>query len=123
VTDITSTHGEDVVFVNPDPDVLAAMIAERPYWSSVAITGGAYQGHDEDIPGTFTIKTVLLAATALDEPTVYAITKALIENNDALSAAHSLGPAWGGKAVVEGIEGVFPFHPGAEKYLKEAGLL
>jgi TRAP transporter TAXI family solute receptor len=123
VTDITSTHGEDVVFVNPDPDILGAMIADRPYWTPIAITGGAYQGHDEDIPGSFTLKTVLLAANALDEPTVYAITKALVENNDALSQAHSLVPAWGGPTVVEGIEGVFPFHPGAEKYLKEAGLL
>ena len=123
VTDITSTHGEDVVFVNPDPDVLASMLEERPYWTPIAITGGAYQGHAEDIPGSFTIKTVLLAASALDEATVYALTKALLENNDALSQAHSLGQAWGPDNAVGGIEGVFPFHPGAEKYLKEAGLL
>jgi TRAP transporter TAXI family solute receptor len=123
VTDITSTHGDDVVFVNPDPEVLASMIEERPYWTPIAITGGAYQGHDQDIPGSFTLKTVLLAANALDEATVYAITKALIENNDALSQAHSLGKAWGPANAVEGIKGVFPFHPGAEKYLKEAGLL
>lgn len=123
VTDITSTHGEDVVFVNPEPEILDEMMQDRPYWTPTAIAGGAYQGHDEDLEGSFTIKTVLLAANAVDEAAVYAITKALIENNADLTRAHSLGKAWGPESAVEGIKGVFPFHPGAERYLTEAGLL
>lgn len=123
VIDITSTEGEDVVFINPDPDVLAELMADRPYWSEVPIPGGVYPGHPDDIPGSFGAFTILIAHEDLDDATVYAITKALLENPDRLQNAHALGAEWTTETATRGIDGVIPFHPGAEAYLREAGLL
>lgn len=123
VTDITSTEGEDVVFVNPDPEVLDQLIAERPYWSEAPIPGGVYGGHPDDIPGTFGVFTILIAANDVSEDAVYAVTKAILENPEKMKNAHALGSAYVKENATRGIDGVIPFHPGAEAYLKEQGLL
>lgn len=123
VTDITSTEGENVVFLNPDPDILDELVEERPYWTRTAIPGGLYNGHPEDIPGSFGVITILIAKDDVSEDAVYAITKALLENNDALTQAHALGADWTPENATRGIKGVIPFHPGAEAYLEDEGLL
>jgi TRAP transporter TAXI family solute receptor len=123
VVDITSTEGEDVVFLNPDPEILDKLIEERPYWTKTAIPGGLYNGHPEDIPGSFGVITIMIASEELSEEAVYAITKALLENHDDLAAAHALGADWKKENATRGIKNVVPFHPGAEAYLKEQGLL
>lgn len=123
VTDITSTEGEDVVFINPDPEVLDQLIAERPYWTKAAIPGGVYNGHPDDIPGTFGVFTILIAADDVSEDAVYAVTKAILENPEKMKNAHALGSVWVTENATRGIKDVIPFHPGAEAYLKEQGLL
>lgn len=123
MTDITSTAGADAVFLMPDPKVLAKLMADRPYWVKAKITGGVYKGHDQDIPGSFALSTILIADKTLPDATAYAIVKALLENNAELTKAHALGKEWTTRQATEGIKGVIPFHPGAEKYLKEKGLL
>ncbi|MCF3933855.1 TAXI family TRAP transporter solute-binding subunit [Acuticoccus sp. M5D2P5] len=123
VTDITSTEGENVVFINPDPEVLDELIAERPYWARVAIPGGLYKGHAEDQPGSFGVITIMVANNDLSDEAAYAITKALLENHEDLADTHALGADWNKENAARGIEGVIPFHPGAEAYLKEQGLL
>jgi len=122
VTDITSTEGEDVVFLNPEPDVLDRLIAERPYWSKATIPAGLYPGHPQAIPGSFGFYTILIAKKELSDDTVYAITKAILENNDELTATHSLGAEWTSDKALLGLKDVIPLHPGAAKYLKEKGL-
>jgi len=123
VTDITSTEGEDVVFVNPEPEVLDELIADRPYWARTAIPADAYPGMEEDVPGSFGTFTILIAHEDLTDETVYAVTKALLENPDRLQNAHALGAEWTTETATRGIQDVIPFHPGAEAYLREAGLL
>lgn len=122
LTDITSTDGDNVVFINPDPAVLDKLIEKYPYWSRSEIPGGAYRGVDQTMEGTFGVSTILVAADSVDDATVYAITKTLIENQAELAAAHALGKEWTDKTATRGIKGVIPFHPGAEKYLTEKGL-
>jgi len=123
MTDITSSHGENSIFLMPDPKVFEKLNAERPYWVPAKIRGGAYKGHDKDIPGTFAVSTILIAEKSLPDETAYAIVKTLLENNAELTKAHNLGKEWSSEAATNGIKGVIPFHPGAEKYLKEKGLL
>ena len=121
VTDITSTG--DVVFLNPDPAVLEKLLKERPYWSRASIPAGAYKGVDKEIPGSFGISTILLAEKSVSDAVAYAIVKTLLENAEALSAANKLGSEWNKNVATRGVTGVVPFHPGAEAYLKEKGLL
>lgn len=123
ITDITSTDGANVVFINPDPSVLDRLLKDHPYWSRTVLPGGAYRGHDRDLPGSFGVATILVAGDRLDNSTTYAITKALLDNQRELSAAHALGREWTTQTATRGIKGVIPFHPGAEQFLKERGLL
>jgi uncharacterized protein len=123
VTDITSTRGDEVVFINPEPDVLEQLLEEHPYWSATDIPGGIYRGVDEPIPGSFGSFTILVAHESMDDATAYAVTKALLENSEALIQTHALGAEWVRENATRGIKDVIPFHPGAEAYLKEQGLL
>ncbi len=122
VIDLTSSEGENVVFLNPEPEVLDALLKERPYWAKTPIPGGIYKGHPNDIPNSFGVSTILLASKKLSNEAVYAITKAILENNEALSKMHALGKDWTKENATRGIKGVIEFHPGAEAYLKEQGL-
>lgn len=67
--------------------------------------------------------TVLIANASLDEETAYLITKALVENAEALKSSHA---AWSQfdptRAMLPENTGV-PLHPGAERYYREAGLM
>jgi uncharacterized protein len=123
MTDITSSAGANSVFINPDPKVLDKLRAERPYWVAAKIPGGAYKGHEKDIPGTFAVSTILICDQTLPDDAAYAIVKTILENNADLTKAHALGKEWGPEAATLGIKDVIPFHPGAERYLKEKGLL
>jgi TRAP transporter TAXI family solute receptor len=123
VTDITATHGSDVVFVNPDAAVLAKLSAEKPYFAKAAIPGGAYKGHDKPTPGSFKASAILTASADLSADTVYAIVKALLENPTELSSANALGKYWNKDDAVDPIKNLIPIHPGALKYYKEKGLM
>ncbi len=123
VIDITATNGADVTFLNPDPKVLDELIKKHPYWSKATIPGGAYNGHPDDIPGSFGINAILVAAESVSPEAVYAFTKAVLEHPDELSSANALGKYWNKEHAVQPLIGIVPFHPGAEQYYKEIGLL
>ncbi|WP_374442045.1 TAXI family TRAP transporter solute-binding subunit [Stella sp.] len=123
VTDITSRRGEEVVFLNPEKEILDKLIEKHPYWFPAVIPGGAYKGHPNDIPNSFGSATILVAHEKVSDEAAYATVKALIENHGKLVAANALAKEWSRENATRGIAGVMPFHPGAEKYLKEAGVL
>jgi len=123
VTDITSRRGEEVVFLNPEKPILDKLIEQHPYWFPATIPGGVYKGHPNDMPNSFGSATILVASEKVADEAAYAIVKALIENHGKLVAANALAKEWSKENATRGIAGVVPFHPGAEKYLKEAGIL
>ncbi len=123
VIDITSTNGEDVDFIMPDDKVLDGLIKKNPYWTKTAIPGGVYKGHPADIPGSFMIAAVMVAAASESPEAIYALTKAILEHPDELSSANALGKYWNRNNAVQPLVGIVPFHPGAEKYYREQGLL
>ena len=64
----------------------------------------------------------LYADASMDEKTVYNITKGIFTNVDTFKAAHRLlNKVVTAKSLAE--PGNVPYHPGALKYLKEAGLV
>lgn len=121
VTDVTSTS--DVVFLMPEKKVLDKLIEARPYWSRASIPPGVYKGFDKEQPGSFGVSTILLTMDTVTNEAAYAIVKALLENPDELAAANKLGKEWHKGVATRGVKGVVPFHPGAEAYLNEKGLM
>jgi TRAP transporter TAXI family solute receptor len=64
----------------------------------------------------------MLANESMDEETAYNVTKAIFEQIDAYKSVHPLlQQAVTPETLAEGSGA--PFHPGAERYLKEAGLM
>lgn len=123
IIDLTSSHGSDVVFIMPDRDKLEALLKEHPYWFESKIPAKTYKGQDQDLANSFGASTILVADEAVDAGAVYAITKTLLEQNQDLVAVHPIGKEWVAENATRGIQGVLPLHPGAERYLKEKGLI
>jgi uncharacterized protein len=122
ITDITATSGADVVFLTPDSATIGKLAAAKPFYARMTVPGGTYNGHPDDIE-TFGMPSALIAHEKVSEPTVYAITKALIEHHDELVAANALGRHWRKEGVIEAVTGMVPLHPGAEAYYREIGLI
>ena len=108
----------DIVLIPIDGAEASKLMTDYPFYSKYAIGSGDY-----DLPGveTVAILATLACTSDLAENTVYDITKALFDNQPALAAAHAKGELLSAQSAVLGVS--IPFHPGAEKYYKEVGVL
>ncbi len=122
IIDLTSTHGSDVVFLSPEGDKMAVLLKEHPYWFKTKIPAKTYKGQDQDIP-TFGHRTILVIDESVDAGAAYAITKTIRESYQELVAVHPAMKEWTPENATQGILNNIPFHPGAEKYLRETKLL
>ncbi|UOM35047.1 TAXI family TRAP transporter solute-binding subunit [Acuticoccus sp. I52.16.1] len=84
------------------------------------IPAGTYDGQDADVE-TAAVLNYLVTHDGVSDDLAYAMTKALFENLDDLVAAHAAAKAIKLEGAAEGMP--VPMHPGAERYLKEVGVL
>jgi len=118
VMDLASAR--DVVLVPVDDKTMTELRKQNPGYTRVTIKAGTYPKQDKDVPA-IGYTTHIVASCDLPEDTVYKMTKTM--------AAHIGDMA----AVVKPIEGLtvkdmatdigVPFHKGALKYYKEAGVM
>lgn len=120
VMSISTTH--DIRILSIDQGKLNAILAPRPFWKPWTIPPGIYRKVDYPV-NTFLVAHMLFADKNVPEEIIYNITKAILENTDKLAKIHKVAGSFNAKDVKMAIEGVVPFHPGAEKYLKEKGIL
>lgn len=97
-----------------------AICGKYGFYTKTVIPGGTYKGTDTDTEA-LAIKCTIVVNADLDKDTVYEMTKVLFENLDELGNAHAKGKEVTAKKAVGGIS--IPFHPGAEKYFKEIGVI
>ena len=109
-----------LVLIPVDGTEADSICKKYSFYTKTTIPAGTYKGTDVDTEA-LAIKATLAVSESLDEETVYQLTKALFENLDELSSAHAKGKEVSAKAAVTGIS--VPFHPGAMRYFKEAGVL
>jgi TRAP transporter TAXI family solute receptor len=101
-------------------EVVDNLIKAHPYYAAAVIPGGLYRGSDSDTP-TFGVKATLVTSAKVDESVVYQLVKAVFENLDNFRQLH---PAFEHLQAADMLKGnSAPFHPGAVKYYKEAGLM
>lgn len=84
------------------------------------IPGGSYSKVPEDVQ-SIALGAMLVTHDQLPEATGYALGKALVEHVDEVRNVHKAMNALNTKLMTS--QKVLPFHPGAEKAYKEAGLL
>ncbi len=97
------------------------LLKSSPWFSVHHIDAGTYK----DVPevDTLAVSAQLVTSAKVDTDTVYRITKALYSEpaQKALQAGHAKGKFITKENAVQGAG--IPFHPGAERFYKEAGLL
>lgn len=97
---------------------IAAAIAAEPTFAPYTLREGLYDGMAEPVL-TISTPNVLIVHADMDEELAYNITKAMYENVDELIAIH---PAANDTTVEFSVDSTpIPFHPGALRYLEEAG--
>lgn len=80
----------------------------------------AAQGIDEDVV-TFQIPTTLIVSSRTAADTIYKVTKAIVEGREAFTAVTGGMKGLSGPDMARSFGA--PYHPGAERYYREVGLL
>jgi TRAP transporter TAXI family solute receptor len=117
VTDIATSR--PVRFLPLGEKEADEVIKRHPYFFRGPLAKGVYPGLNEDVQ---TLHVPILLVCREDVPTdvVYAMTKALMDNNEELKQIHPEAASFGlenaGKSMV------VPIHPGAERYYREKGI-
>ncbi len=108
-----------VEFIDVPDELVAAVMAETPYWVPFTIPASTYHGQDKDVK-TYASWNIVTIREEIDEELVYKMTKALFDKRDDLIAVNSKMASM----VEENVKYILiPLHPGAERYYKEVGAI
>ena len=103
-----------------DEEVIAKVLREHPYLMRFGIPKNAYKGIDQECI-TVANTGQLYASPRLDPGIVYQMTKTMFDNMAEVQGSHGSMKDWN-KDFAVALK-VAKFHPGAERYFKEAGLI
>ncbi|MDF2521488.1 MAG: transporter solute receptor, family [Clostridia bacterium] len=107
-------------FVSMSDDMIKTLTTKYPFFTAFTIPAGTYKGQNAEVK-TVAAKATLVVGAEVPDEVVYNITKALFENQPELATAHAKGKELNIEEAVKGIS--VPFHPGAEKYYREKGII
>jgi len=117
ITEAASTC--DVQLVEVAGPAIDALVGENPYFRSVIIPGGMYDGTNDDT-ATFGVGATLVSSAAVPDEVVYTLVKSVFDN---LEDFRSLHPAFANlseeQMIADGLSA--PLHDGAVRYYKERG--
>lgn len=108
----------DVRLIGLDDADMARLTEQYAYYVPVTVPAGTYNGMAEDVTVP-AVGAVLICSEDLSEDLVYSLTSTLYE--DTVELSHAKKAEISAESAVKGIP--VPFHPGAEKYFKEKGLI
>ena len=117
ITELTTTN--DAYLVPIDGEIGEKVLASCPYYTSLAIPAGTYKGQDQDVT-TVTVKATMIISADASEEQAYAVTAAIFDNIDDITAEHAKGAELSLENATSGM--AVPFHAGAAKYFKEKGI-
>lgn len=115
-----ATTTQDITFVPLDPAVREQLIANYPFFRPAVIPAGTYAGLDSDYQGLDVGSMHVIVAESADEEWVYQVTRTFYEERAEVAERHPAGRAINPNNAVR--DTGTPFHPGAERYYREAGL-
>ena len=107
------------IVIVPVPAEVVAKIGD-PAYNSATIPAKSYEGQTDPVT-TVAIQNFLVTHQGVPADVVYAMTKSMFENLDAMVAAHAAAKAINKEIGPKAMP--LPLHPGAEKYYREAGLI
>ncbi|AEV36847.1 TRAP transporter solute receptor, TAXI family [Pseudovibrio sp. FO-BEG1] len=119
ITEATNTCDAEVL--NWNDDVTAKMIEEFPYYGVSVIPDGTYRGQEGERT-TWGLPATLVASADADEEVIYNMVKAVFDNFEDFKKQSTLYIGVTREGAVKNGRSV-PFHPGAERYFREVGLI
>ncbi len=117
ITELCTTN--EAYLVPIDGAVADALMASCPFYTIHTIPAGTYTGQDTDV-NTVTVKATLIVNADATEEDVYALTSAIFENAEAITAENAKGAELSIENATSGM--TVPFHAGAAKYFAEKGV-
>lgn len=109
------------VLTSIDDEERQQMLDEYDFYIDETIPAGTYEGQEEDVHTT-AMQNFLVVDASMSDEVVYDITKAMWDNIEDLHTSHETFQQFQVENFDEGA-GDIPFHPGAEQYYEEEGLL
>jgi uncharacterized protein len=100
--------------------MLKKITAEHPYYYANVVKAGAYKGLEKDTH-ILGFATAVWTLAGVNSDLVYKVLKNLFDHRQEYYQIHAGARDMQPEVVAKGI--TVPFHPGAEKYLKEQGWL
>lgn len=118
---LEATNTCDARVISWNDEVVEAMMAERPDVARVVIPAGTYEGQDSEIVTWGTPATIVATAKASDE-VIYQMVKAVFDDFEGFKAQ---SPMFDGITAESAATAgrTAPYHPGAERYFREVGLI
>ncbi len=117
VTELATSN--DVYLISIDDEHMAILLEACPWYASLTIPAGTYNGFDEDAV-TITVKATLVCREDLDDAVAYEIVSTIFDNTDAIAELHGKGAELSLEFATEGI--AVPFAAGAAQYYAENGI-
>lgn len=118
IQDITTA--QEVVFVPLQGNMLEGIMKKYPYLVADTIPANTYTGQTEPVP-TLSVQALLVVGEETADDIVYTLTKTLFENLPEVAKVHNKAAEISLAHATDGV--TIPFHPGAEKYFREKGIL
>ena len=117
-TELALTH--DVRIVPIDEKILKKIVDERPYYYGTVVKAKSYKGLEQDIL-IYGFATALWTLSSLSTDFVYTLLKNLFDHRADYYAIHQSAKDMTPEDAMKGIP--IPFHSGAQRYFKEAGVM
>jgi len=120
---IMAAQTNDIELVDLDKDAEASGFYKKyPYFGKLAVPGGTYRGVDYDA-GSFQDSALWVANSKVSADTVYKMLSA-IYTDEGLAHMLTMKKTFKKMSLKTGATNIVtPFHPGAEKFWKEKGML
>ena len=116
------TNIMDINFISIPDDQMKTILAAKPAWSYGKIPAGTYKNQDAEI-NALEIPYCIYTSKDVSDEVVYDFLKTLLENTDLLEKIHVEGKWYSKDNPLFEQDALVPYHPGAEKYLKEQGII
>ena len=101
-----------------DDKMLQKIVSEHAYYYATVVKAGAYKGLEHDTP-ILGFATAVWTHALVSNDVVYKLLKNLFDHRQDYYQIHVAAKGMQPEVATKGI--TVPFHPGAEKYLKEQG--
>lgn len=117
ITELCTTNNAYLVPI--DGEIAEKLMADNPFYTVHTIPAKTYAGQENDV-NTVTVKATLIVSADASEDDVYALTKAIFDNIEAITTENAKGSELSLENATQGM--TVPFHKGAAKYFAEKNI-